>query len=161
MKKLLASSLCAVVGVELVALLLHDRRFVLWASGVAVALVLLSVRRLLGHDVEPAPAKPDTDLLGSSLRSWLSRTEKQIRWSESTRLDWDRRLRPILAGRFQIATGQRQAKDPAAFHATGQMLFGPELWEWVNPNNVSRTGDSEPGPGRAALEEILQRLEQV
>ena len=41
------------------------------------------------------------------------------------------------------------------------MLFGAELWEWVNPNNVSRTGDRQPGPGRAALEEILRKLEQV
>jgi hypothetical protein len=41
------------------------------------------------------------------------------------------------------------------------MLFGTELWAWVDPQNVSRTGESEPGPGRAALDEILRRLEQV
>lgn len=41
------------------------------------------------------------------------------------------------------------------------MLFGAELWEWVNPNNVIRSGDRQPGPGRAALEEILWKLEQV
>ncbi len=41
------------------------------------------------------------------------------------------------------------------------MLFGEDLWEWVNPNNVARTGDRQPGPGRATLEAILQRLEQV
>ena len=28
-------------------------------------------------------------------------------------------------------------------------------------NNVARTGGSEPGPGRATLDEILERLEQV
>ncbi len=161
MKRVLALSLCTVVGVELLALLLHDRRFVLWASGAVAALALLSVRRLLSDDLEPAPAEPDTDVLGTTLRNWLSRTEKQIRWSESTRLDWDRRLRPILAGRFEIATRQKQAKDPAAFHAAGCALFGPELWQWVNPENISRTGGDEPGPGRGVLEEILQRLEQV
>jgi hypothetical protein len=67
----------------------------------------------------------------------------------------------MLARRFAIATGQKQAKDPAAFDATGRTLFGSELWAWVDPNNVSRTGVSEPGPGRARLEEILERLEQV
>jgi hypothetical protein len=41
------------------------------------------------------------------------------------------------------------------------MLFGAELWEWVNPNNVTRTGDRERGPGRGVLEEILRRLEQI
>jgi hypothetical protein len=41
------------------------------------------------------------------------------------------------------------------------MLFGVELWEWVNPNNVTRSGDHQPGPGRAALQDILQKLEQI
>ena len=50
----------------------------------------------------------------------------------------------MLARRFAITTGQNQAKDPAAFDATGQMLFGPELWAWVNPNNVAQTGEANP-----------------
>jgi hypothetical protein len=160
MKKLIAVSLCLVVGAELLALMAHDRRFVLWMSGAAVALALLGVRRFLGHDLEPA-AEPNPADLSESLRNWLTRTETMIRWSESTRSDWDRHLRPILARRFEMTTGHRQAKDPAAFHATGRMLFGAELWGWVDPNNVVRTGGHEPGPGKVALEEILQRLEQV
>jgi hypothetical protein len=160
MKKLISLGVCLIVGIELLALIVHDRRFVLAASGVALALVLLSVRRVLGHGMQSA-TEPDPDDLGDSLRRWLSTTETTIRWSESTRSDWDRHLRPMLARRYEMATGQRQAKDPAAFHSTGQMLFGDELWEWVNPNNVTRSGDRHPGPGRAVFEEILRRLEQV
>ena len=66
--------------------------------------------------------------LEESLRGWLSRTQTLIHRSESTRADWDRHLRPMLARRFAIATGQKQAKDRAAFDATGRTLFGPELW---------------------------------
>jgi hypothetical protein len=160
MKKLISLGVCLIVGMELLALIAHDRRFVLAASGVALALVLLSVRRVLGHGMQ-SPAEPDSDDLGDPFRRWLSTTETTIRWSESTRSDWDRHLRPMLARRYEIATGQRQAKDPATFHSTGQMLFGAELWEWVNPNNVVRGGDRQPGPGRAAFEEILRKLEQV
>ena len=105
------------------------------------------------------PAAPNA--LEESLRGWLSRTETLIQRSESTRADWDRHLRPMLARQFEIATGQKQAKDPAAFDATGRMLFGEELWAWVDPNNVSRTGAREPGPGRAALRRSCERLEQV
>jgi hypothetical protein len=65
----------------------------------------------------------------------------------------------MLARRFALTAGQSQAKDPAAFDATGRMLFGPQLWAWVNPNNVAQTGPREPGPGRATLAEILERLE--
>jgi len=156
----MALGVCLIVGIELLVLIMHDRRFVLAASGFALALVLLGVRRFLGHGMEPE-AELDPDDLGDLLRRWLSTTETTIRWSESTRSDWDRHLRPMLARRYEMATGQRQAKDPAAFHSTGQMLFGDELWDWVNPNNVVRNGDRQPGPGRATLEEILRRLEQV
>lgn len=160
MKRLIALGIFLIVGIELLALILHDRRLVLAGSGLALALVLLNVRRMLGNRDE-LTAAPDSDDLGEGLRRWLSNTETTIRWSESTRADWDRHLRPMLARRFEIATGHRQAKDPVAFAATGRMLFGDELWEWVKPNNVTHTGDRQPGPGRAALEEILQKLEQV
>ena len=160
MKKLIVLGVCLIVVIELLALILHDRGFVLAALGAALALVLLNVRRFLGRGTEPA-AELDPDDLGDSLRRWLSTTETTIRWSDSTRADWDRHLRPMLARRYEMTTGQRQSKDPAAYHASGRMLFGTELWEWVNPNNVTRTGDREPGPGRATLEEILRRLEQV
>ena len=160
MKRLIALGVCLVVGIELLALILHGRRFLLAASGVALALVLLNVRRYLGRGKEPA-SEPDHDDLGDSLRRWLSTTETTIRWSESTRADWDRHLRPMLARRYEMTTGQRQSKDPVAYHASGQLLFGDELWEWVNPNNITRTGDRQPGPGRAVLEEILRKLEKI
>jgi hypothetical protein len=159
-KRLIALGVLLIVGIELLAFTVHDRRFVFAASGVALALVLLNVYRLLAHGTEPEDEAGQDDL-GDSLRRWLSSTQTTIRWSDSTRADWDRHLRPMLARRFAIATGQRQAKDPVTFASTGQMLFGAELWKWVDPNNVTRTGNREPGPGRAALEEILQKLEQV
>jgi hypothetical protein len=160
MKRLIALGVCLIIGTELLALILHDRRFVLAVSGAAAALVLLSIRRLLGQGMS-ASAEPDADGLGDALRRWLDTTETTIRRSDSTRADWDRHLRPMLARRFEIATGHGHAKDPRTYHASGQMLFGPELWDWVNPNNVIRAAANEPGPGRAKFEEILQRLAQV
>lgn len=159
MKKTLALGICLIVGIEGLALMLQDRRFVLAGAGIALALVLLSIRRVLGHQDGP-DVEPGSDDLGDSLRRWVATTETTIRWSDSTRRDWDRHLRPMLARRFELTTGQGQAKDPAAFRATGEMLFGPELWEWVNPNNIGHTPE-QPGPGRAVLEEILRRLEKV
>jgi hypothetical protein len=161
MKKLVAAGIFIVVLVEVVAFAVLDRELVLVAVGVMVALVLLTLRLYLvrepGYEPGGAPANDPAE----SLRRWLSRTETLISRSESTRRDWDRHLRPMLARQFEMATGQRQAKDRAAFHATGSMLFGAQLWAWVDPQNVSRTGGSEPGPGREALDEILRRLEQV
>jgi hypothetical protein len=160
MKRIVALSVSIILSAELATLLLHDRRFVLWTAGVAVLFALVNVRQVLGHGVESAPVAA-SNALEESLRSWLSRTETLIHRSESTRADWDRHLRPMLARRYAITTGLNQTKDPAAFDATGRMLFGPQLWAWVNPNNVAPTGAREPGPGRATLAEILERLEQV
>jgi hypothetical protein len=160
MKKLVALGLSVVLSAELAALSLHDRRFVLWVAGAAALFALVNVRQVLGRDIDP-PQPEAANPLEGSLRGWLSRTQTLIHRSESTRADWDRHLRPMLARRFAIATGQKQAKDRAAFEATGRTLFGTELWAWVNPNNVAQSGTREPGPGRATLQEILERLEQV
>jgi len=161
MKKYVAAGVCVVVTVELVALVLLDRELFLGASGVVVAIVLLALRWLLVREAELDAGSEGANDPAESLRRWLSRTETLVSRSESTRRDWDRHLRPMLARQFELATGQRRARNAAAFHATGQMLFGEELWTWVDPQNVSRTGGEEPGPGRAALADILQRMERV
>jgi hypothetical protein len=161
MKKLVAAGVFIVVMVELVAFAVLEREVVPVVVGVILALVLLALRFYLVRE----PGLDAAGALGNdpaeSLRRWLSRTETLISRSESSRRDWDRHLRPMLARQFEMATGQRRAKDHVAFHATGTILFGAELWAWVDPQNVSRTGENEPGPGRNALDEILRRLEQV
>jgi hypothetical protein len=159
-KKLVAAGFFLVAIVEVVAIVVLDREAVLVVVGVMAAAVLLALRLYLVREPTADDGAMSNDA-AESLRRWLSRTETMVSRSNSTRRDWDRHLRPMLARQFELATGQRQARNQAAFHATGTMLFGAELWAWVDPQNVSRTGDSEPGPGRDALDEILRRLEQV
>lgn len=161
MTRAVAAALAVLVAVEIYAVVRLDRDDVLTVSGVALAGALVAARFALRGDPAPAPTATDADERGAALRRWVDRTETMIGWSEASRADWDRRLRPMLARQFELATGQRKVRDAKAFHATGQMLFGPELWQWVDPENVSRTGVDEPGPGRKALDEILRRLERV
>ena len=158
-KKLVAAGLCLVIGVQMLAMLSPDRRFALVIAGVAVAVSLLALRWYLARGTADAPAEPSPNDAEESLRRWLSRTETLISWSESTRSDWDRHLRPMLARQFGIATGQKQNKNRDGFRATGRMLFGDELWAWVDPENIARTNQHVPGPGREALDEILRRLQ--
>jgi hypothetical protein len=159
LKKLVAAGLCLVIGVQILAVLSPDRRLALVIAGVAVAVSLLGLRWYLAHGAEDAPATLPTNDAEELLRRWISRTETLISWSESTRSDWDRHLRPMLARQFGIATGQKQNKNPDGFRATGRMLFGDDLWAWVDPENVARTNQHVPGPGRDALDEILRRLQ--
>lgn len=160
MRKVVVAGVFLVCAVEVCALALLDRSLVLWVTGAALALVLPAIPWFLAREQEPEPVRAHADE-SAALRRWLTRTETLISWSDSTRSDWDRRLRPMLARQFELATGQRKGKDPTAYRVVGRMLFGAELWQWVDPENVSRSDVDEPGPGRAALHDILQRLERI
>lgn len=160
MRKLLIAAICLVAAVQALAFVALDRDLVVIVTGVAVAGVLVGLRWRLTY--QPAdPVDRAAGDAGESLRRWLTRTEALVAWSESSRADWDRRLRPMLARQFELAAGHRKAKDPKAFYATGRMLFGEQLWQWVDPDNISRSGGQEPGPGRDTLNDILQRLERI
>lgn len=162
MNRLIAASFALVILVESAALLVPERRAVLLLSGGAVAAALFAGRWLLGHEAATAATGESTlPDRGEALQRWLTRTQTLIGWSEASRSDWDRHLRPMLARQFEMASGQRRRKDPNGFRATGRLLLGPELWAWVDPDNVSRSGTGQPGPGRHVLHEILQRLEQI
>ena len=105
MKKVVAAGVFVVVLVELMAFAIVDRELVLVVVGVMAALVLLTLQLYLvrepGYDAGDAPANDPAE----SLRRWLSRTETLISRSESTRRDWDRHLRPMLARQFEMASG--------------------------------------------------------
>jgi hypothetical protein len=160
---LVAGGVSLTLLVELVAMWLPHRGAAAVLTGVVVGLVLLGICGYLGVVIDSSDAQDDPDEVGDSLQHWVVRTESLIGWSETSRADWDRRVRPVLAQQFEVATkaSQRRAVDPAAFELTGRMLFGADLWKWVDPDNVVRGGGLLPGPGRHTLERIIDCLEQV
>ncbi len=162
MTKVIVSGVLLVTAVQAFALTQLEREVVVAVTGGALACVLFAVRSRLEHEATPQDdADAVADAAAAAMRSWLSRTETLISWSDSTRADWDRRLRPMLARQFELAAGRRKGKDARSFEATGRMVFGDELWQWVDPENISSTGGHEPGPGRRTLDDILQRLERL
>jgi hypothetical protein len=161
MKKIVAAAFLMVLATEALTLAAPDRSMILVISGAAVAVALLALRWYLVRADRLATDAAPTDDAAESLRRWLARTESLISRADAARTDWDRHLRPMLARQFEMATGQKRSKDRVAYDAAGRMLFGAELWPWVDPENVSLDRRDEPGPGRAALDEILQRLERV
>lgn len=158
MTRLWAGGLALVVGIEVLVMVLRDGRWVLPASGAAAGMVLIAAWLGVGRGRHRSAAEPVVDDAAESLRRWKSRTESSIQWADATRADWDRHLRPRLAREFVLATRQR---DPTALAATGRIVFGDELWQWVDPSAISRTGSREPGPGYTTLEEILRRMEHL
>jgi hypothetical protein len=161
MKRVVVLGVGGVVAIEAMAFALPDRRWAPVLSGAVAALTLVAVLRSVTHLAGVSVVFSDADDRAESLRRWVSRTETLIHRAESTRREWDRHLRPMLARQFEMATGQRQSRDRVAFRATGELVFGPQLWAWVDPDNIARSGGGEPGPGRAALDDILQRLQRI
>ena len=107
MKKLVAAGVFVVVLVEVVAFAVLDRELVLVVVGVMVALVLLALRFYLVREPGYGSDSALSNDAAESLRRWLSRTETLVSRSDSTRRDWDRHLRPMLARQFE--TGHRTA----------------------------------------------------
>ena len=160
MTKVVAAGLVLVIAVQAFAFTQLERELVVAVTGGAIACVLCAVLARLDHEAAVEQDTVDDDA-AAAVRRWLTRTETLISWSESTRADWDRRLRPMLARQFELAAGRRKGKDARSFQSTGRMVFGDELWQWVDPDNIARSGGPEPGPGRRTLDDILARLERL
>lgn len=89
--------------------------------------------------------------------SALANAQVTVSWAAGTRSDWDRHVRPVLAREFDdIVGGRRSAVDR---RATGELMFGPDLWPLVDPGGRFTTGLQRPGPGHEALSRILEKLE--
>ncbi|WP_179469627.1 hypothetical protein [Mycolicibacterium vinylchloridicum] len=158
MIRLVAGGLALVAGAEVLAVVLGARQWVLPAAGLALVVFLLAARLSFDAAQHRSAAEPGADDPAEALRRWRSRTESTIQWADATRGDWDRHLRPRLAREFVLATRQR---DPAGLQATGRIVFGDDLWCWVDPNNVVHGRGREPGPGYATLQEILRRMGDI
>ena len=157
MNRVLAGGFLAVLIAEIVGIVL-GWRWALPVAGAAVALFGLQISgRLATAGRDGVDGQYSNDAL-ESLQRWKAQTLELIRWADGTRGDWDRYLRPRLARDFLVATKQ---KESAAVASTGRMVFGEELWQWVDPQNVSSARRDEPAPGRDALDQILRRLENL
>lgn len=148
------AGLAAVAMVE-AAVFLLDRRWVLPAVAVVVALLAVELRGRLAGGPEQAGPAPDTT--AEPLERWRSQAELMISWADGSRADWDRHLRPKLARDFMLASRQ---KDPALLAPAGRIVFG-DLWPWVDPGGARPGGRDEPGPGRDALDAILDRMDRI
>lgn len=141
------------------------REHVLALTAVPLALVLWALARWWlrerpfgepddpGDEMENGPAE--------MLSRWQARAEILAERADGTRADWDKHLRPMLAKEFELSTGLRIAKNRRATEAAGLLQFGPELWRWVDPTDTATRDQTGRAPGRAALDEILRRLQRL
>lgn len=157
MSRLLAGGFLGVLVAEVIGVVI-GWRWALPVAGAAVALFAWQIRAHLAAAGRAPREEAGTDPALESLHRWKDQTESMLQWADATRGEWDRYLRPKLARDFLQATRQ---KEPVAIKAAGRLLFGDELWQWVDPDNVSPARRQDPAPGRATLDTILQKLEQA
>ena len=111
----------------------------------------LSARHRNTSKVDDQPeAKPDSS---------MERATAMAGWAEGSRADWDRHVRPMLAR--ELTELLRSKRDTPEAAAVGERMFGADLWPWVDPNQPFRDHPEQPGPGRAGLTRILDRLERL
>ncbi len=152
-----------VVGVIELAAVERARGLVLVVAGIPVAVALAWLVWSLLERAESADDEIDDMENGPAemLQRWHARAQMLADRADGTRADWDRHLRPLLAREFELSTGQRVAKNRRAVETAGIHQFGPELWRWVDPANSALRDQTSRAPGRAALDEILSRLQRM
>lgn len=165
MTRIVAGGVAVLVLVEIVLVGGPAREWVFVAVALVLAGVLAALRVRIGPDGgQSAGAVPDPTP-NEVLQRWRDRTRIQLAWADGSRGDWDRHLRPMLARDFQLAMGRRfdSPGPPGAnsLDSAGAMMFGDELWQWVDPSAVAADNREQPGPGREVLEDILVRLERM
>ncbi|MEU6828502.1 hypothetical protein ABZ894_07595 [Nocardia beijingensis] len=149
--------------IELVAVE-RARGLLLVVAGIPVAVALAWLIWSLLERAEAGDADAMEDMENGPvemLRRWHARAEMLADRADGSRADWDRHLRPLLAKEFELSSGQRVAKNRRAVEAAGVHQFGPELWRWVDPANSALRDQTGRAPGRAALDEILSRLQRM
>ncbi|WP_431956206.1 hypothetical protein [Nocardia lijiangensis] len=156
------TAICVVVVLELIAFG-RAREAMLLLAAVPVALALFQLILTL-RERKPAEDDGADDIENGPLEMlnrWQARAQMLADRAEGSRADWDRHLRPLLAKEFELSTGMRVAKNRRATEAAGILQFGPELWRWVDPANSALRDQTTRAPGRAALDEILRRLQRM
>ncbi|MEV0357275.1 hypothetical protein AB0H71_14555 [Nocardia sp. NPDC050697] len=160
-----AAGAVVVLVVELIAFRVA-RELALLVAAVPLALVLWMLARWWLSERQPfsEPELPPSDMENGPaemLERWQARATVLADRADGTRADWDKHLRPMLAKEFELSTGLRIAKNRRATEAAGLLQFGPELWRWVDPTDSATRDHTGRAPGRAALDEILRRLQRL
>ncbi|MFI5780063.1 hypothetical protein [Nocardia sp. NPDC051570] len=128
----------------------------------ALALLIWSLLERTRTESRNDPADDEIDNgPAEMLRRWRARAQMLAERADGSRAEWDRHLRPLLAKQFELSSGHRIAKNRRATESAGLMQFGPELWRWVDPADSALRDQHTRAPGRAALDEILRRLQSM
>lgn len=122
------------------------------AAAVIAVTTLLVLRLVMAYRARPDRVEPDESAGAVELDMAIDRARFLAGWVDGSARDWDRHVRPLLAGRVETAIGR------PVDERTGRMLFG-DLWPLVDPRG-HLTGD-QPGPGRAVFSRVLDRLEEL
>lgn len=124
------------------------------------AVISLTMARLGLRSPKPAGRSTVDDMVDDTVDvvrdSALDRANATLAWVDGSRADWDRHVRPLFAGHLEAVLG-----GPTTGRATGELLFGAELWRLVDPAQPFTEHLDRPGPGRRAVDEILIRLEEL
>lgn len=153
----------AVVLIEAIAVV-EARGSILPAAGIPVALALTCRVLVVFRDPERTDDATVDDIENGpaeTLHRWHAKAQMLADRADGTRADWDRHLRPMLAEEFEMSANVRVTNNRRALERMGINQFGAQLWRWVDPADSNLRDHVTPAPGRAALDEILRRLQRM
>lgn len=91
----------------------------------------------------------------------LERTERMLSMAATTAFDLHFRLRPVLREVAEQRLAERRGLLLDSADARVVEACGDELWEVVRPDRKAPDHRYKPGLGRAELERVVARLEEI
>ncbi len=132
----------------------------LYASMFAVALQALNGRLEL-MDVRAFKRRPKTTGEPDGLLRSVKAMDSELAIARHSMREFDRTLRPrlqrVLATRLRDSHGIRLEQRPDR----ARDLVGAQVWRLLDPARANETSRSMPGPSRAELSSVVDRLEAL
>jgi hypothetical protein len=87
--------------------------------------------------------------------------ESNLGWAAASRRHYDHITRPMLGRLLGAALEERHRLDITRHPERARRLVGADLWPLIDPSAPRSDDSNAPGPDRASLRRVVDRLEQL
>ena len=87
--------------------------------------------------------------------------EYALGWAGASQRHYDRITRPMLSRLLGVALQERHRLDITQQPEEARRLVGADLWPLIDPSAPPSDDSDVPGPDKAALSRVIDRLEQL
>lgn len=135
---------------------------------VALGIVLASAALLAARAAitppasrRPAARRPASPAVRAADFPAYRKIESNLGWAGGSQRHYDHITRPMLSRLLGAALEERHRLDISGHPEEARRLVGADLWSLIDPSAPQSDDSNAPGPDRAVLSRVVDRLEQL